>query len=133
MKSYAKPVVLANDEVAEGVYAGSGDCYTANATMHQEPQTGRYDYRIQVNGDHSAKHHGEEQIVILNFNRPVEYKSSQGTPVVASGMTIKIKYNYHQNYTDHIGTGDIIVTSDSADLALASDPVIQCNKHCSQH
>ena len=23
MKSYAKPVVLANDEVAEGVYAGS--------------------------------------------------------------------------------------------------------------
>ena len=31
MKNYERPVVLLNEELAEGVYAGSGDCYTFNS------------------------------------------------------------------------------------------------------
>ena len=41
MKDYVKPVVLVNEELAEGVYAASGsDCYTVTTNIHQRPETG---------------------------------------------------------------------------------------------
>lgn len=51
MKTYSKPVVTIDIGLAEGVYAASG-CYTASAYIHQKPETGRGDYRIQLNGQH---------------------------------------------------------------------------------
>ena len=51
MKLYKKPIITLDTGVAEGVYAVNG-CYTASAYIHQTPQTGRGDYRIQVNGQH---------------------------------------------------------------------------------
>ena len=57
MRNYMKPVVIVNSEVSEGVYAASGsadECYTVTAYIHQRPQMGRGDYRIQVNGRHEA-------------------------------------------------------------------------------
>ena len=64
MKEYMKPVLLTSDELAEGVYLASGDgsgCYTTTAYIHQTPQTGRGDYRIQVNAVHNADHTKEAQ------------------------------------------------------------------------
>ena len=55
MKKYSKPVVSVDNGLAEGVYAASGaGCYDASAYIHQTPETGRGDYRIQVNGKHNA-------------------------------------------------------------------------------
>lgn len=48
MTDYKKPVVVGCDDVAEGVYAASG-CYTVTTNIHQRPEFGRGDYRIQVN------------------------------------------------------------------------------------
>ena len=63
MKQYAKPVVTVDNGLAEGVYAASGaGCYTASAKIHQRPQTGRGDYRIQVDGQHKADHTREAQV-----------------------------------------------------------------------
>ena len=50
-KTYSKPVVTIDIGLAEGVYAASG-CYTVSAYIHQKPETGRGDYRIQLNGQH---------------------------------------------------------------------------------
>jgi hypothetical protein len=109
--SYAKPVVLAADDLAEGVYMGSG-CYTANAQITQTPETGRENYCIQVNGAHHGDHTTNHQTLYLVFNQQVQYVSSQGSPVISSGTTIAISYGYHNNPTDNVGLGDVYVTSD---------------------
>ena len=121
MKNYTKPIVIANEELAEGVYANSGDgCYTASAYIHQSPEIGRGDYRIQVNGIHNADHTKETQWLYITFNIPVTYKSSNGTLEAGDGTnTLVIKYNYHQNPTDNIGLGDLVVEAE-AGLAITN-------------
>ena len=121
MKNYTKPIVIANEELAEGVYANSGDgCYTASAYIHQSPETGRGDYRIQVNGVHNADHTKETQWLYITFNMPVTYKSSNGALEAGDGTnTLVIKYNYHQNPTDNIGLGDLVVEAE-AGLAITN-------------
>lgn len=118
MKNYTKPIMITNEELAEGVYMNSGDCYTASANIHQAPETGRGDFRIQVNGIHQANHTKEKQWLYITFNMPIVYKSSNGTLVSGDGSnTLCIEYNYHQNPNDNIGLGDLIVESD-AGLAI---------------
>ena len=109
---YRKPTILTNSDLAEGVYAASG-CYTATSYIHQKPETGRGDYRIQVNGVHAADHTKETQWLHISFNQPVTYVSSQGVLESGDGSTsLTIRYSYHQNPTDNIGLGDVIVQSD---------------------
>lgn len=139
MKKYDKPVILVNESLAEGVYAASGEqldqnCYTVKAYIHQTPETGREDYRIQVDATHAAGdgHHSGEQHLFLSFNQPVTYSSSQGTLVGGDGTsTIEIQYNYHNNGNDHIGLGDVVVTSE-AGLAITGSK-LTCNYNCGQH
>lgn len=50
----------------------------------------------------------------ISFNLPVEYKHSNGTLVgLGTGTTLVIDYFYHQNPTDNIGLGDLVVTADT--------------------
>lgn len=117
MSKYEKPVVEIDTGMAEGVYAASG-CYTATAKIHQRPETGRGDYRIQVNGQHSADHTNDAQTLTISFNQDVTYKSSQGTLASgATGRTLVINYTYHNNQNDNIGLGDLCVESE-AGLAI---------------
>ena len=120
MKQYFKPVVSVDNGLAEGVYAASGaGCYTATANIHQTPQTGRGDYRIQVNGKHNADHTKEAQVLTISFNQNVTYVSGGAKLISGDGTpTLKVKLTYHQNPTDNIGLGDLVVTSD-AGLAIA--------------
>ena len=105
MTNYESPVILRTEELAEGVYLASG-CYTASAYIHQTPQSGSGEYRIQVNGQHSADHTKEAQTLTISFSLPVTYTSSGGSLVSGSGTnTLVINYNYHQNPTDNIGLG----------------------------
>lgn len=116
MKKYSKPVVSVDNGLAEGVYAASGStgCYTTTAYIHQTPQTGRGDYRIQVNGHHDADHTRESQVLTISFNQNVTYVSGGAGLISGDGTTtLKIKLSYHQNSTDNIGFGDLIVTSDT--------------------
>ena len=118
MKQYSKPVVSVDNGMAEGVYAASGaGCYSASAYIHQTPQTGRGDYRIQVDGDHHADHTKTAQILTISFNQPVTYKYCNGNGAsLASGngsTTLVINLGYYQNPTDHIGIGDFVVESES--------------------
>ena len=119
-----KPMILENNDLSEGVYAASGDgCYTASAYIHQTPETGREDYRIQVNGVHAADHTKETQWLHISFNQPVHYKECymNGATLEAGDGTssLRIRLTYYQNPTDNIGGGDLVVTSD-AGLAITS-------------
>ena len=119
MTNYESPVILRTEELAEGVYLASG-CYTASAYIHQTPQSGSGEYRIQVNGQHSADHTKEAQTLTISFSLPVTYTSSGGSLVSGSGTnTLVIKYNYHPNPTDNIGLGELVVQAD-AGLAVTS-------------
>lgn len=114
MKNYVKPIALLNEEIMEGVYAASGSgCYSVRTNIHQKPETGRGDYRIQVNATHKADHTCSEQILTLMFNQEVTYVSSNGSLAGAgTSNVIKIKYSYWNNPTDDIGLGDVVVTSE---------------------
>ena len=114
MREYKKPVVTVDNELAEGVYAASGaGCYSASAYIHQTPQTGRGDYRIQVNGKHSADHTKEAQVLTISFNQNVMYVSGGSELISGNGTTtLKVQLSYHQNTNDNIGFGDLVVTSD---------------------
>ena len=115
MKQYSKPVVSIDNGLAEGVYAASGaGCYEASAYIHQTPQTGRGDYRIQVNGQHNADHTKESQVLTISFNQNVTYVSGGAGLISGDGTpTLTIRLSYHQNPTDNIGFGDMVVTSDA--------------------
>lgn len=122
MKKYIKPIVVVNDDLTESIYMSSGDpnCYTATATIHQKPQVGRGDFRIQVNGIHDANHTKELQYLFISFNMPVTYKSSNGTLINGDGSdALCIEYRYHQNPKDNIGLGDLVVEAD-AGLAVTN-------------
>lgn len=115
MREYKKPVVTVDNGLAEGVYAASGaGCYTTSAYIHQTPQTGRGDYRIQVNGKHSSDHTKEAQVLTISFNQNVTYVSGGAGLISGNGTTtLKVKLSYHQNPNDNIGFGDLVVTSDT--------------------
>ena len=119
MKQYSKPVVSIDNGLAEGVYAASGaGCYKASAYIHQTPQTGRGDYRIQLNGKHDADHTREAQVLTISFNQNVTYVSGGAGVIDGNGTpTLRVKLGYHQNPSDNIGLGDLFVTSD-AGLAI---------------
>lgn len=117
-KSYEKPAVIHNGSFTEGVYMASG-CYTANAYIHQKPENGRGDYRIQVNGEHKADHTIDKQTLTISFNHAVTYSSSQGKCISGDGTdTLVIEYGYHNNPNDKIGLGDLVVKCDEAGLAI---------------
>ena len=112
MKLYKKPIITLDTGVAEGVYAASG-CYTASAYIHQTPETGRGDYRIQVNGQHHSDHTKEAQTLTISFNQNVTYVSGGAGLISGNGtLILTIKLSYHQNPNDNIGFGDLVVTSD---------------------
>lgn len=119
MSKYVKPVISLDEGMAEGVYAASGaECYTASAYIHQTPETGRGDYRIQVNGKHNADHTKEAQVLTISFNQNATYVSGGAGIISGNGTTtLKIRLGYRQNPTDNIGFGDLVVTSD-AGLAI---------------
>lgn len=113
MKTYSKPVVTIDIGLTEDVYAASG-CYTASAYIQQKPETGRGDYRIQVNGQHHSDHTKEAQTLTISFNQNVTYVSGGAGLISGNGTaTLIIKLSYHQNSNDNIGFGDLVVTSDT--------------------
>ena len=140
MKNYVKPMVLVNDELAEGVYAASGDCYEYWARITQTPELGRPNYCIQIDGVHNAAdgHHSSERQFKLVFNQPVTYISSNACTVTGSGTSTlvftfeKSNGSYHHNAQDNAGLGQLYV--DSAEgLAIVSIASTYCNRDCGQH
>ena len=120
---YTKPIIVSSVDMAEGIYADSGStCYTTTAKIHQVPEIGRGDYRIQVDARHHGDHTKEKQRLIITFNQAVIYK--WGGSCLISGdntPTLEIQLQYHQNPNDNIGFGDLIVESDPGLSIFSAD------------
>ena len=107
-------------------YSGSSgnasSCYTCNAQINQRPETGRDDFRIQLNCQHHGDHSCDEQLLTMVFNYPVNFIScSNGSLNSSNNSTrIQIKLRYHNNPNDHIGMGDFIVKSTHHDLQIVN-------------
>lgn len=141
MKKYESPVLVASDGAAESVYmASGGDCYIVSAYISQTPAEGMDYYVIQVDGRHNAKdgHHSTTRTVVVNFNQPVEYLSSNASHCIGSGTSelnlvfVSTNGSYHHNANDNLGLGQLQVKS-AAGLAINSIYVTGCNRTCDQH
>ena len=112
--SYKKPEVKIDEGFAEGIYAASG-CQAVVARIHQKPEVGRNDYRIQADVKHQADHTVEEEEFLIQFNQSVTFKEwNVGTATLigsATGAELRFKINRHANPVENIGAGDLIVES----------------------
>lgn len=137
MKKYEKPIVMINDDLAEGVYAApSGycddDCYRVEIEGHQVPEGSRLTHKFQLKCYHLASetdgHCGSGQMLIVKFDKPVNYVSSKGTLYAGDGTNeLMISYAYTQNAKDEVGLGDIEVSvADNGSLNIES-AIFTCN------
>lgn len=134
MNTYKKPIAEKISFTYENqVVAASsdGDCYSVTAYIHQTPETGRGDYRIQVDAHHNADHNSNSQLLYISFNQPVVYKSCNGNGAYChSGdgtTTLGVGLGYWNNHTDNIGFGDLIVESDPG-LAITGCSMVDTGK-----
>lgn len=135
MKTYTKPTAekvtftYENQVVASSSDAG---CYTVTGYIHQSPETGRGDYRLQIDAQHNADHTCSAQTLYVTFNQPVTYKYCNGngaTLISGNGTnTLEIGLTYWNNPTDHIGIGDFVVESDEG-LAFVSASMTDNGQH----
>ncbi len=140
MRNYEKPVVLLNEELAEGVYAGSGDCYTYTGYVAQKPAEGMDYYVIHVDGRHEATdgHHSTGRELQIVFNQPVTYCDSMAATISGDGTSVlTIQFgvangSYHHNASDNAGLSDFKVKSEPG-LSVISVDSLSCNHECSQH
>lgn len=119
MNNYTKPTAEKISFTYENqvVAASSDGCYTVTGYIHQRPETGRGDYRLQINAVHSADHTCEHQTLYVTFNQPVTYKFCNGNGATLIGgdgtNTLEVSLTYHNNPNDNIGIGDFVVESDA--------------------
>lgn len=106
MKNYEKPVVLANEELAEGVYAGSGegDCWTIKLTQDQVwggGSLGGKTYRVYC--EHiSMQHISTASTSTIVFNSPIVAAKCENFATTVDGNTVTIYRDNHANaYTSH--------------------------------
>ena len=121
---YVKPLIIQDSDMSEGIFTASGSissCYSVEANIHQTPEPGREDYRIQVNAHHNGVDHGNSgQVLTISFNQPVTYSFSNGSLLSGNGtQTLQIGFSYWQNPNDNIGLGDLVVISGD-NLAITS-------------
>lgn len=101
MKNYVKPMLLANEELSEGVYAASG-CFSGGGKVTQQ-LNGYYIYEISMH--HNATHHSE-------YSCEVKITFAAGSGVITdatahsncsvtsySGSTVECHTAFHFNET----------------------------------
>ncbi len=77
---YNKPLILTNDDMAEGVYAASGGsrsasitgCWTGTATLNQKPELGQDCYTVHFDAHHeSVSHLSPNTKIVVKFNQNI--------------------------------------------------------------
>jgi hypothetical protein len=113
MKNYSKPMILPNEELAEGVYAASG-CWTITGYEHQgNIDVGRDSYVFQLSAKHNQESgHGNVYTITITFDQPVtfdfctdaQYSSGNGTKTLVLTRT-----NGATNPGEGVGLGSLYV------------------------
>lgn len=109
MKNYEKPVILANDEMFEGIYMASGDgatdCWTVSAVSVQDWNGSHHVFEVHCAHDNSVEHISAGTTVQLAFSNAVtdaysEYASSySGNTVTITRELLADAYQSGDNMT----------------------------------
>lgn len=141
MKKYERPVVMVNEELAEGVYAASGaTCYLVDGFGCQKPYsiegTNMKAWTVHVDGEHNDPgHHSSYREVTIVFNYPVWVEKYESNTTLISGdgtNTIVVSLNHHNGFVDTIGLSGLVVKVDKSitDLRVVSAKISNCNMTC---
>lgn len=92
MKNYEKPVVLANNEMSEGVYAASGDCCWQYVDYRTEEKTEKSTIAYYFDLYHnSTEGHGNEEIhLTVTFSVPVTISEANNCTYNVNGSIVTI-------------------------------------------
>lgn len=91
---YEKPIVLVNEELAEGVYAASGDpgaadCWTVNPVSVQDWNGSHHVFEVHCVHSNAVEHISSASTVTLTFSSPVTDAYSE-FPCSFSGSSVTI-------------------------------------------
>lgn len=122
MSTYEKPMVMVNEELAEGVYAASGrsaNCWSISAsTTGNIVGSGR---EVHISGTHTNPgHHNAAPIVSVSFNQTISgVTSTSGWSCSAGGTTVTVSHNIGTSNGSENWGGNIVVTcTDPATLSV---------------
>ena len=108
MKNYVKPEIIVSDNIAEGVYAasGNGDCWTIDAVSVQDYNGSHNIFEIRTIHSSTAKHITSASTMVLTFNNIiVDAYSESNFQTTFSGNTVTIVRTSHGNAYQ---TGDTV-------------------------
>lgn len=133
MKNYERPIVMINEDLAEGVYAASGDCWTVSHESKQDHNGQGHVWEITIVHALNLQHISDASTVVLTFNYPIVSASAQEYSCTVSGNTVTI---YRERLGDAYTSGDTAtykVIASAADVdttkALAiTNATISCKK-----
>lgn len=121
MKYYEKPIVLANEELAEGVYAASGgNCWAPTITSVQDYVDGKHVFEVGNSHSTDVEHISESYTIEITCSAPVTVASVENDwPCSFSGNVVTVTRTSHANgyksgdvttFKVWIGTGDEATT-----------------------
>ena len=106
MKTYEKPVVLANEELAEGVYAASGavsggTCWTIveDKDAAQEWNGSHHVFQMKITHSDAVEHISMQSTSVITFNNTVTDAYSEGNCAasVTGDKTVTVVRTLHAN------------------------------------
>lgn len=102
MTDYEKPVVLANEDVAEGVYAASGagsaDCWTVSPYSVQDWNGSHHVFEVRIVHSDAVQHISTASATTLTFSSPLtDAYTESNFSCSFSGSTATVVRTSHAN------------------------------------
>ena len=139
MKKYESPVILENEDLAEGIYANSGanpsgpeepQCWTVSVSKEQVVSQEKYaNFRVRANHIGTV-HISTASTVTIVFNLPITNAYFEGFGVSVNGCTVVLTREQHgnaYNCNDQYDTLLKVYCEDPDGLAVISS-TISCTK-----
>ena len=93
MNNYVRPEIIVSDNIAEGVYAasGNGDCWTIDVTSVQDSNGSHNVFEVRTVHSTSVQHISTASTVVLTFNNVItDAYSESGFETTFSGNTVTV-------------------------------------------
>ena len=97
MNQYEKPVVVVNEELAEGVYAASG-ASNVSVTYQRSENAETHIFGISVNNPTDGAL--EKETIVVNFDRAIEVLECEASSRSYLGRGCTLNYGRHLNKGD---------------------------------
>ena len=143
MNNYKKPVVLMNEELAEGVYAASGsvvgDCWSLGQKTTQDWNGQAHVYEISAVHTKAVAHFSEALTIKFTFSATITNAWAEGagnyTVEGIGSNTLTVTRTHHANgeYSgDNVTFKLFVVAGNEAGskaVSMTSEEFVSCDKH----